>query len=181
MLGMCHQCFIGGCNSEPSIRELALVQLFQQISIWTTGIPAPSWKGNTTIGDIDLLWMCPIPRLSDMLLIVRLKQRWSKKKWRISHCGAVPSPLFPPLSKGWRATELRAYNTSELRLCSSHHFHAALRWFPNILSALRRDKPILPKHGCHAYKPFTALKNPLWLLHKHGDSKGHFAQAHLLF
>ena len=43
--------------------------------------------------------------------------RWSCAK-------SVPSPFFPEEGS---AGELRAYNTSELRLCSSHHFHAALR------------------------------------------------------
>lgn len=36
-------------------------------------------KEKTTIGDIDLLSICPVPRLGDILLIVRLKQRWRKK------------------------------------------------------------------------------------------------------
>lgn len=50
LTGVCfhawHQCFIWGWTSVPGIRELALIQLFHQSSIWTTGIPAPSWKRN---------------------------------------------------------------------------------------------------------------------------------------
>lgn len=179
MRGMCHWCFIRGCNSVPRHLE---GWLSSSSSIWTTGIPAPSWKGNATMGDIDLLSICPIPQIEWHPFNCRAKTAMEQEIMEdITLWSFAKSAPYPPLSQGWSAGESRAYNTSELRLCSSHHFHAALRWFPNILSALRRDKPIVPKHGCHAYKPFTALKNPLWLLHKHGDSKGHFAQAHLLF
>lgn len=152
----------------PRIRELAAVQRLQQIPTWTPGIRKRHnrrpWPLNSPRPQIE--WHpfnCRAETAMEQEIMEDITP-WSCAK---------PTP-----SQG--AGEPRAYNTREPRLCSSHHFHAALRWFPNILSALRRDKPILPKHGCHAYKPFTALKNPLWLLHKHGDSKGHFAQAHLL-
>lgn len=105
MPGTCHRCFIWGCSSVPGIRELAPVQLFQQISIWTTGIPAPSCKGNTTIGDIDLLSICPIPRLGDILFNCMAKTEMEQEimeditPW--SCAKSASSPSFPTM-ECWR-------------------------------------------------------------------------------
>lgn len=103
--GMCHQCFIRGCSSVPGIRELAPIQLFQQISIWTPGIPAPSWKGNTTIGDIDLLSICPRPQIGwhpfNCTAKTEMEEEIMEDITPWSCAKSAPSPSFPRM-ECWR-------------------------------------------------------------------------------
>lgn len=108
MRGMCHQCFIWGCSSVPGIRELALVQLFQQISMRTVGIPAPSWKGNATIGDTDLLSICPRPQIEQHPFNCGAKTAMEQENnggYRsVEPCQVRCFPLFPRdgVLENWR-------------------------------------------------------------------------------
>lgn len=96
-LGTRRRRFTWGCRSVPGTRELALVQPFPQISIWTTGIPAPPWKGNTTMGDIDLLSICP--RLGDIpfncMAKTGMEQEIMEDITAWSWAKSAPSPSLP--------------------------------------------------------------------------------------
>lgn len=69
------------------------------------GFQHPSWKGNTTIGDIDLLSICPIPRLGDILFNCMAKTEMEQEimeditPW--SCAKSAPSPSFPRM-ECWR-------------------------------------------------------------------------------
>lgn len=71
-------------------------------SIWTKGIPAPSWKGNATIGDTDLLSICPIPQIEWHPSNCRAKTAMEQEimeditLWSFTKSAPPPPPSFFP-------------------------------------------------------------------------------------